>query len=202
MIALGIDDADLRREMARFGVAAEDGREPLKRFYLAIKPKWILQWNAVKAEGGMFRGAHWPWFANQYTRETDGVTVPAWGGVPRVARGFAKSKKWTETQRRGVSTGERMARTSGNVSGKLRPSGQRVTQASIQMRDTGELQKRLLPPRADITQDRLMLGGDAPDHYEHLRETRPVLFWTQEDQADLNKAAREWLDELANRFNR
>lgn len=201
MMSLGVDDANLRRQLARFGDGATNGTKPLRAFYLAIKPQWLKQWNAVKATGGTFRGKVWPAFADQYTRKTDGVTVPAWGGVPRVQRGFRKATKWSDADRRGVSVGQRMAKTSGTVSGKLRGSDQRVTQNSIQMRDTGELSQRLLPPRADITRERIVLGGDAPDYYEHLHNKRPVLFWTQADQQELNRAAKGYLDELARDFN-
>jgi hypothetical protein len=36
------------------------------------------------SQGGLSRGVTWLYFADQYTRKTDGVTVPAWGGVPRL----------------------------------------------------------------------------------------------------------------------
>lgn len=207
MMSLGVNDARLFAKLALLGKSATNGTKPLRAFYLAIKPQWLKQWNAVKATGGTFRGKAWPAFADQYTRKTDGVTVPAWGGVRRIERGFQKSKVWAsdiatrKEQRRGVSTGERMKRRSGNVSGKLRGSDKRVTQNSIQMRDTGELSQRLLPPRADITRERIVLGGDAPDYYEHLHNKRPVLFWTQADQQELNRAAKGYLDELARDFN-
>ena len=66
------------------------------------------------AHGGTYRGVRWKWFAPQYTRKTDGVTVPAEGGVPKL-------------------------RGRGLVKGKMRPSGKRVTRNSNLMQDTGAM---------------------------------------------------------------
>lgn len=61
----------------------------------------------------------WPSFAPQYTRKTDGVTVPAWGGVPKL-------------------------RGKGNVKGRMRPSGKRITPNSKILMDTGTLRGSFL----------------------------------------------------------
>ncbi|MDE2699131.1 MAG: hypothetical protein OXI23_09695 [Gemmatimonadota bacterium] len=64
--------------------------------------------------GGTYRGVRWGGFADQYTRKTDGVTVPAEGGVERLDG-------------------------RGQVLGHLRPSGARVGARSHLLRDTGVL---------------------------------------------------------------
>lgn len=201
MMSIEVDTRQLDAALARFGERAADGRTPLKRFYAVFKARCPQAIGQVRATGGMYRGKAFPKLADQYTRKTDGVTVPAWGGVPRVAKGFRKATKWSDTQRRGVSTGERMAKVGGNVSGRLRGDGQRVKASSPQMNATGRLLKRLFPQRADITRQRLQLGADAPDYYESLAKERPVLFFTPEDQAELNRQAEVYFGELAKEFN-
>ena len=69
--------------------------------------------------GGTHRSVTWKWFAPQYTRKTDGMVVPAQGGVPKLyGRGL--------------------------VQGRLRPSGTRVTTQSNLMRDTGDMRSQAL----------------------------------------------------------
>lgn len=203
MMTIQIDDAQLQKALSQFGAKAADGRLPLKRFYLGFVARVKRALGQVRATGGMFRGVQFPRFADQYTRKTDGVIVPAWGGVPRLSRkkggpgGFKKAPKWTDTQRRDVSTGERQAKVGGNVSGRLRHSGQRVKSTSPQMQDTGELFRRLFPPHPDLTPSRLHLGGDAPEFYADLHKERPVLRFTAEDQQEFTAEGDRYLRELA-----
>ena len=208
MMSISVDLRDVNAALARLGSRATDGRRPLGRFYATFKAECLLALQKVRTPGGNYRGEEFPRLADQYTRKTDGVTVPAEGGVARLRRGFRKATVWAsdittrKTQRRGVSTGERMARVSGNVSGRLRGSGKRIAKNSPQMNDTGELLRRLFPQRADITRERLRLGADAPAHYRHLAKRRPILFFTPKDQVALNEEAQRYLGELAADFNR
>jgi phage gpG-like protein len=82
--------------------------------------------------GGSYRGVTWAGFANQYTR-TDGTVIPAWGGVPRVVR----HRVGKAAPYQGPMT--RKLRHGGKVKGSMRPSGKRVTAASMIGRDTGRM---------------------------------------------------------------
>src|SRR3990167_8440320 len=84
--------------------------------------------------GGTYRGVMWKYFSPQYTRKTDGITVPAWGGVPKI-------------------------RGNGLVKGRKRPSGARVKQGDAIMQDTGNLRARALSS-VRITRFRLVMGNN------------------------------------------
>jgi hypothetical protein len=54
------------------------------------------------SQSGRWFGNVWPRHADQYTRKTDGVTVPAWGGVPKLhGRGKVKGRLTSEAVGRG-----------------------------------------------------------------------------------------------------
>jgi len=113
-IRLSIDTRTLvakQRRLARFFKV--DFLRVFKRFRVYMLRQTSNTFRTLR-RGGRFRGVTWQWYADQYTRKTDGVTVPAQGRVRKV---------------RGV----------GLVKGRLRPSGKRVTSASNLMRDTGRL---------------------------------------------------------------
>jgi hypothetical protein len=94
--------------------------------------------------------------APQYTRKTDGVTVPVWGGVPRATltapgggqyqmlgvvtwAGSASIRKYQTKQQKkagfGVVKVGQVVGTGRNVLGKLRPDGSRYKQSDKQMSD-------------------------------------------------------------------
>jgi len=83
-----------------------------------------LTFNKLGKGTGTYRGQTWKPFADQYTRKTDGVTVPAWGGVKRVQKRRGKDGK---------------LRAGGKVKGRKRNSGQRITRQSMLMQDKGKL---------------------------------------------------------------
>lgn len=203
LLKIEFDDRQLQRALSLLGEKAADGRVPMTRFYLGFVARVKRALGQVRATGGMFRGVPFARFADQYVRKTDGQIVPAWGGVPRLSKkqggkgGFIKAKKWSDTQRRGVSTGERQAKVGGNVSGRLRKRGGRVTQNTPQMNDSGELLRRLYPPRPDVTKTHLVIGADAPDYYEHLHKERPVNRFTDKDQREFNLEGEKYLREIA-----
>jgi hypothetical protein len=113
--------------------------------------------------GGTYRGVHWAYFAPQYTRKTDGVTVPAWGGVPKI-----------------VGTG--------TVKGRLRPSGARVSAGDSVVQDSGVLRSRAaLVVHEGKQLLRLMPQGVSYAKYQNRR--RPFLFFTPKDAEQLIKIA-------------
>lgn len=106
--------------------------------------------------GGTHRGEYWPPFAPQYTRKTDGVTVPAEGGVSRI-------------------DGE------GVVKGRKRPSGQRIDATSNLMRDTGDLSRSAASVRSIRDRRRTLRITTPLDYAAPQQAMRPFMFFTQED---------------------
>lgn len=203
LLELTVEDAGLRRDLERFADLAADGHKPLLAFYSTWKAVVGRAWGQIKAKGGNFRGESWPGLADQYTR-ADGTEVPAWGGVPRAGRGFKKRSRGPE---RNKSTGERMGRVSGMVSGRRRPSGRRVTEQSVINQDTGALKSAILTNRPDVTASRLRIGvgefGTARDYAGHVMfdlGRNPLQFFP-EDQTSFQQIARAYLEELVRRFN-
>lgn len=208
-LSIRVDSRAAIAALARLGDRGADGRVPLGRFYQGYRARVLTAWNQMRAGGGVFRGEFiWPKMADQYTRKTDGVTVPIYGGVKRIERGFRKATRWAsdiatlKTERRGVSTGERMSRVSGNVSGKLRKSGTRWTQNSVPLADTGELRAILVPPRPrNLTKRFLRIGGSMPSWQAALVRRFSLLEVRYEDQAALNTEALNYAREIADEFN-
>lgn len=173
-----------------------DGRKILSAFYVAYRAQIARAWN-IKTPGGKFRGTFdWKRPVKQYTRK-DGTVVEAEGGVPRVAPGYIKADKWEGGRlRRGVSTGVRMEEVEGVVSGRLRRSGTRWTPDSIIGRDTGQMFDKFFPPFPDdVTGDRLIVGGRAPDYATYFHARRPFIAWKDPDDSRLFEVtAQEVLD--------
>lgn len=205
MMTIEMDTRTIDRALDQLGVDLSDGRVPLRRFYQWFRATCLKAWTA-RAEGGDFRGRRWRALAPQYRRKTDNVTVPAWGGVPRIREGFKKAAKWTETLvngkakkiRRNVSTGERMQKVSGTVSGRLRKSGNRVKTTSIILRDTGELARWLFPPTVPpvLTPALMQIGGEVPDWRAEQLERWPVLFFLPSDQERFQQFGDEYVAEV------
>lgn len=205
MMTITIDTRGIDRALDQLGVDLSDGRIPLRRFYQWFRAACLKAWTA-RAEGGDFRGRRWRALAPQYRRKTDNVTVPAWGGVPRIREGFKKAAKWAngvsgKRQRRNVSTGERMSKVSGTVSGRLRKSGNRVQKTSIILRDTGELARWLFPPTVPpvLTPALMQIGGEVPEWRAEQLERWPVLFFIPSDQTRFNEFGNEYVTEVIKR---
>ena len=106
--------------------------------------------------GGTHRGVYWPPFAPQYTRKTDGVTVPAEGGVARI-------------------DGE------GVVQGRLRPSGARIDASANMVRDTGELARSAASVRSIRDRRRTLRITTPKDYAAPQQAMRPHLFFARQD---------------------
>ena len=134
--------------------------------------------------GGAYRGVTWNKFAPQYTRKTDGVTVPAEGNVPRVRAGMSARKR--NSGRQFVSgagqdmysrqfTGKKSTGKERTVRGRLRPSGKRVTSQSKLMQDTGQLKSAALN-RVNMSDTRLVM--DTSTKYAgYQNQLRPFAFF-------------------------
>lgn len=179
MITLTVDDRELRRELNRLGSRAADGTKPLRQLDAAVKADMGRSWtNNGRATGGTVRNADWKPFNPQYTRK-DGTEVPAWGGVPKV-------------------------NGRGNVKGKKRPSGKRVTLQSVIGQDTGRYRRALLASRANIIgRNTLIIGGESlPVYADRQNELRPIVRWIPRDQDTYIRIARAYLDEISREASR
>lgn len=116
-------------------------------------------WEQVKFGTGavLFRGEEvWPAPADQYTRKTDSETVPAWGGVQRL------DKK-------------------GNVKGRKRPSGKRVTSESTMMADTARMRSGFLTPRFERDGFRVTFDGSTEGYGQYQNRRRHFAFFARVD---------------------
>ena len=108
-------------------------------------------------KGGTYRGAYWAPFKPYYTR-ADGTEVPAWGGIPKV-------------------------RGKGNVKGRLRHSGRRMTAGSKLLQDTGHLKNEVAAHYEvsdNLSSVSISSGGTIP--YEGAQHAmRPFMFISKED---------------------
>ena len=155
MIRITIDDKDVSRQILHIKGVVKSPVQLFRRIHAHQQQMSGLVFRNLR-HGGTFRGERWDWFADQYTRKTDGVTVPAQGGVPRLDG-------------------------RGNVLGRLRPSGTRVTPQSNLLRDTGILSNSAASVR------RIRRGGRTLEiltpvqyaGYQHTR--RPFTFFTDGD---------------------
>ena len=109
--------------------------------------------------GGTYRGVTWDYFAPQYTRKTDGVTVPAWGGVPKV-------------------------KGSGNVKARIRPSGAPVSPGDSIVQDSGVLRSRAALV-VQMKPNVLELGPQGVTYAKYQQAMRPFLFFTPKDAREL-----------------
>ena len=100
--------------------------------------------------GGSHRGVRWEPWAPQYVRK-DGTVVPAWGGIPKL-------------------------RGRGNVKGRLRPSGKRVTASSALMQDTKTLRGRaaLVVRQTNV---KMTMGPQGTRYAAAQNRRRPFLFF-------------------------
>lgn len=121
MLELKVDTEEAERLVLDVLKKVKDPKPVLKRFhgYMLGRTGATIQHlgralAGTVGQSSSYRGATWKSYAIQYRRKTGGVVVPAWGGVPKI-------------------------RGEGQVKGKLRPSGRRISARSNIMRDTGRL---------------------------------------------------------------
>jgi hypothetical protein len=213
MIELSVDSRELRDALRRIGDRGADGHVPLTLFYQEWKAATLTDWSAIRAPGGSFRGAPWRGMKAQYTRKTDGVEVPAWGGVPRMKRKYTHTGdriKWVKGRAVRIAPMVKLEKAGDykrTVKGKKRPSGKRVTTQSVINMDTGALKNAILTARPRIISSAfvgtnggqiLRIGGDLPDYAKHaLKELdRNPLFFTSEDNLALMRHCRSYWQRL------
>ena len=160
-------------------------------------------------QGGTHRGVTWAYFKSPvYVRKTDGVAVPPWGGVPRLARlkqyrgtpGFRASELGSFSNRSrgsGSSIRREVRSTLGEktVRGRLRGSGKRLAEGDPVLRDTDELVRSVSNAIGrnsirDIGPVEMRFGTMVP-YAERQNRTRPFLFFTEDDRATAERMVYE-----------
>lgn len=223
-----VDATDVLEALDTFEERVQDGTLPLSQFDIEVKSEIGLDWTLnAKATGGTVRGEQWDGFSDQYTRKTDGVTVPAWGGVPKVKLKYTSIGRRlsfdTYGNRGGLRGGRHTFRglrrttpvlqieldgySRGQVQGKKRPSGQRVTESSRLNEDTGRLRNAILTRtpwiRVLFGSTFLRIGNELPIYAYHVLEEldRNPLHWIPDDEDKLRRHVEGWVSAMTVEFN-
>ena len=156
MIKFSVLDKALRHRLLRIKSTAQVPTRLWKKIHQHQQAMSGLIFRRNK-HGGNWRFP-WKWFAPQYKRKTDGVTVPAEGGVPRLDG-------------------------RGEVLGRLRPSGARIDASSNLLRDTGQLANAVASVRR-ITHRGRVLHIVTPVDYAAAQQAlgRTFTGFTREDR--------------------
>lgn len=194
--------ARLDAALSRLARDSSEVERPLLQFDRYWKAVTALEVGKVKATGGSYRGVSWPGMKPQYRRKTDGVVVPAWGGVPRVRRPVVSQRiRWKNGK---PLAGAKTFGGPRTVQAKLRPSGQRVRQTSMMNADTRTLYNSLYASaprfRGRYTVE---IGGDLPIYAETILRKygrNPVRFFP-DDVRMFDSICSDWVDGLVARFN-
>lgn len=188
MLELEVDDGGLNTNIRLMVNAGGDYRNPLNKWRAYMIGQTISTFNALRT-GGTFRGVTWPYFSPQYRRKTDGVEVPAWGGVPTIGR-----NSWIN-QRAREKRGETAKVREGKVKGKRRPSGKRIKHGDALLQDTRTLM-RSVTTGLDIseTSDVMIRWGSRLKYAEKQQRMRKFLFVTDRDKDVLEKLALDHLE--------
>lgn len=161
-----VRDQAVRQQLKRLADTPNGLRTPFRRFAQYMRVVTDDTFDNLRM-GGSYRGVRWRYFAPQYTRKTDGVTVPAWGGVRKL---YGR----------------------GNVLGRLRPSGARVAKGDAIMQDTGTMRSRAaLVTKMDRYFARLGVQGVNYAPAQHAM--RPFLFFTTKDANVLAEMLRRYV---------
>ena len=150
MMQLDVQDEALQKLLKQVDKALSTGRAVFKEFALYMRQ--VTDTTFIRnRHGGSYREVSWDYFAPQYTRKTDGVTVPAWGGVAKI-------------------------HGTGTVKGRKRPSGARIKQGDSVMQDGGTLRARAALTLA-LGENKIELGPQGVRYAGEQQAMRPFLFF-------------------------
>jgi hypothetical protein len=209
VVSMTVDDRQARAGFRRMGLASKDWRPPLRKFGEGYKLRVTRARNQMRVnESKQFRGEFmWPGHEPQYTRQTDGAVVPAWGGTQRIAPGHKKGSTRSNPQR--------MDRVTGKVQGKWRGSRKsgkgnvrRLKARDIQSYASGRMWGEWLGQRFDFKGKVELrfgkrLSGDVKTYAEAFHDKRKFAFFKlPQDQNDLNRQGRRHMAYLARKFGR
>ena len=153
-LKVSLDDSDWIRVREKIQNDAADWRPAGKKIHQDMIVRTDSMFSANRM-GGTHRGETWAYFADQYTRKTDGVVVPAWGGVQKL-------------------------RGRGKVKGRLRPSGSRVSFGDSVGQDIGHLRRAALISRR-LTRNALIMGGNVEYGAAFNKHRRYAFFHLPDD---------------------
>ena len=155
-----IDDREVRQALIKSRNALRGGRRTFAEFAKYMGQVTASTFAALR-HGGNYRGVHWDYFAPQYTRKTDGVTVPAWGGVPKL-------------------------RGKGLVKGRKRRRGGRLREGDPLLDDTGQLKRKAgfrYREGLRMSETRLEMKPGVP-YAAYQQAMRPFLFFEMPKDAN------------------
>ena len=195
--ALKIDLSRLAGRLGNHSVA-------FKRFENHMRTELVDHFQALR-NGGTNRGVYWAYYKTPvYIRKTDGVAVPPWGGVPRLAanREYQGTTGWrfsvlgsfsNRSRDRGSSIrrGRRSTVNEPLVRGRLRASGKRLAEGDAILQDTRDL---LISVTTALGRNGIrqigpleMRFGTQLAYAEEMNRTRPFLFFTNNDRDTLER---------------
>lgn len=187
MLSFEMDDDGLQKAIRIPIQGLADARAPLREFQTYMGNVTIEHFQALRL-GGAHRGVTWPYFSPQYTRKTDGVTVPAWGGVPTIGR-----NSWIN-QRAREKRGEKVKVREGRVKGRKRPSGKRIKQGDSVLQDTRRLLRSVsTAPDYQLATTTSLTWGTRLHYAEKQHKRRPFLFFTEADVTKLESLIAKYI---------
>lgn len=167
------DSSGLITRLNIISKAIADPRPVLLEFQAYMREQTVQMFER-NARGGTHRGVTWKPFKPQYTRKTDGVVVPAWGGVPKLRGG-------------------------GMVLGRLRPSGKRLTSTSNLMRDIGAMFQRAGMALRWEDGGKTIVMATPKSYAPKQQKMRPFSFYqVPQDIEKLESLGQAYIDRAAN----
>jgi hypothetical protein len=185
---------DFAKVLETFGRTAPTN--PMVKWRAGYNVRQLRAWQSRPSVGrsGTVRGNPWHRLKPQYKRKTDGVTVPVWGGVPRlrtgtVTRAGVASERFGEGAGRAVVKVGQKTRT-GPVLGKLKRTGRRYKEGDPQLgkiRKGGLLGSWLQAPPVFRNKNRTVEVRSRKPHAVHVERRRRYV-WGPKIQAEESKA--------------
>ena len=204
MAIVGNEIRALKIDLSRLAGRLGNHSVAFRRFENYMRTQMIEHFQELRI-GGTNRGVTWSYFKTPvYVRKTDGVAVPPWGGVPRLAanRAYQGTAGWRLSvlgsfSNRNRNSGSSIVRDRRStvkertVRGRLRPSGKRLAEGDSILQDT----RRLLTSLTSVSgmgaiRERgplEMRFGTAVAYAEIHNRTRPFLFFTNNDRDALER---------------
>lgn len=186
---------DLNQKSNAWLRALQGFQKPMRQWIVSVGLGIMRAWNITYQDlynGSMpFRGeAQWGAIPPQYTRITDGVVVPPWGGVRRIRGEVYHSASVIAT---GQKIYARATEVYGNVKGRLRGSGKRVTPSSVVGADTGQMRRDFVSNPVFSSDGRAIRLVSTLKKAVYFNARRPFAFLTQIDVRNFRNRMAEWL---------
>jgi hypothetical protein len=201
MMTVTIDASDLRADLRALGETLKDVSPSMRRWGREdFIPATIRTMRAVgvAARGGtdarLQAAGLPPWrpWAIQYRRKTDGVTVPAWGGVPKAATLTHNAPGRRKAKNPKVFRGREL------VLGRMRRRGQRAKTSDQMLEDTKQMVRGALGAPKAVTPNSITYEASAEyaGHATGAGGGRHWLFIAPQDEALLVKQIERQIDAL------